>query len=304
MRTILGVISEEERGYVQKLRELIPGVKLELTTRKPGTLAELRILVNMARASGCFVTVPEVARLIVPDAPKFTQDDFAGSCVEHGGIDYLIMNDISQIVTTSTGRHLAARYLSKLTSPEVWPVVPEFRYELCDTPDKAAQKAIELLSTADFIAYDIETIKQHLFFDVISFTGVFVAKLQAPEGRFKYSTRTYAFPHSDEVMQILIQQALELPIPKITQNGKYDQRSPRMASTIMRTCFAGACLQATGCMTPLTSSIAGMRRCLSGWTLLPSTPCALFLSGKMKAMARLRTELSIVAGIAGLQPVP
>jgi len=219
--TILGVISEEERGYVQKLRELIPGVKLELTTRQPGTLAELHLIVKMARASGCFVTVPEVARLAVPDAPKFTQDDFAGSCVQHNGIDYLVMNDLSQIVKTTTGRHLAARYLSKLTSPEAWPLVPEFRYELCSDPDKA-KAALEFLSSADFIAYDIETVKQHLFFDVISFTGVFLAKRNDPEGKFKYSTRTYAFPHSDEVMQVLIQKVLELPIPKITQNGKYD----------------------------------------------------------------------------------
>ena len=220
MVTILGVISEEERGYVQRLRELIPGVKLQLTTRAPGTLAELHILVKMAGASGCFVTTPS-AKLLVPDAISYTQDDFAGSCLNISGIDYVIMNDISQIVTTPTGKHLAARYLSKLTTPEVWPKTPAFRYELCSTPDEA-KAALEVLRDADMIAYDIETVKSKLFFDVISFTGVFIAKHQAAEGWFKYSTRTYTFPHSDEVMQELIKQVLQLEIPKITQNGKYD----------------------------------------------------------------------------------
>ena len=143
MVTILGVISEEERGYVQRLRELIPGVKLQLTTRAPGTLAELHILVKMAGASGCFVTTPS-AKLLVPDAISYTQDDFAGSCLNISGIDYVIMNDISQIVTTPTGKHLAARYLSKLTTPEVWPKTPAFRYELCSTPDEA-KAALEVL---------------------------------------------------------------------------------------------------------------------------------------------------------------
>lgn len=219
--TILGVISEEERSYVQRLRELTPGVKLQLTTRTPGTLAELHILVKMAGASGCFVTVPEVAKLVVPDAPKFVQDDFAGSCVEHSGISYLIMNDLSQLVSTPSGKHLAARYLSKITAPSSWPVTPDFRYKLCADPD-SAKEALELLATADLIAYDIETVKHKLFFDVIGFTGVWIAKQADPAGKLKYSTRSFAFPHSDEVMQLLIQKVLELPVQKITQNGKYD----------------------------------------------------------------------------------
>lgn len=221
MKTILGVISDDERGYIKRLRELIPGVQLELTTRKPATIAELLILVKMARASGCFITVPSVAKLVVPNAPKFVQDDFAGSCVRAGEIDFVLMNDLSQLFTTATGPHLAARYLSKITRPEAWPKTPEFRYQLCDSP-AVAEEAVELLATADYIAYDIETVKQNLFFDVIGFTGVWIAKKQEGEKSFKYSTRTYAFPHSDEVMQVLIQRVLQLPVQKITQNGKYD----------------------------------------------------------------------------------
>jgi len=219
--TILGVISEEERAYLQRLREIIPGVKLQLTTRTPGTLAELHMLVKMAGASGCFVTVPDVARMVVPDSPKYVHDDFAGSCVTHSGLSYVIMNDLSQIVSTPTGKHLAARYLSKIVAPGSWPLTPEFRYVHCANPD-AAREALELLATADFIAYDIETVKQHLFFDVIGFTGVWLAKKSDPAGPLKYSTRSFAFPHSDEVMQALIQQVLDLPVQKITQNGKYD----------------------------------------------------------------------------------
>lgn len=225
MRTILGYISEDERSYVQALRELIPGVNLKISTKVPALTSDISLTAKLAGAAGVFVTVPEIGEKLVDRGAnittKYSQADFAGSLVKCGSVDVVLMDDLSQIRTTTTGKHLAARWLSKITSPESWPRTPEFRYEYAGDPTKAA-KALELLSTADYIAYDIETIKQNLFFDVIGFTGVWIAKRTELSGPLVYSTRTFAFPHSDEVMQELIQRVLQLPNKKIAQNGKYD----------------------------------------------------------------------------------
>ena len=225
MITILGYISEEERGYVQALRELIPGVNLKITTKTPALTSDISLTAKLAGAAGVFVTVPEIGeRLVARGAnvtTKYSQSDFAGSLVKCGSMDVVLMDDLSQIRTTSTGKHLAARWLSKITAKDAWPKTPEFRYELCNNPDKA-KKAVEQLASADFIAYDIETIKHNLYFDVIGFTGVWISKLAEQDGPLTYTTRSFAFPHSDEVMQVLIQQVLQNPVKKIAQNGKYD----------------------------------------------------------------------------------
>lgn len=224
MITILGIITEEEKSYLQAVRELIPGVEIKVTTKAPGLKTELAVMAKLARASGVFVTNPEVGEMLIDRGQattKYSQSDFAGSLITINDVDMVMMDHLSQIRTTPDGPHLAARWLSKIVAPSSWPHLPDFRYELAGDPS-AAKRALEVLSGAEFIAFDIETVKMHLFFDVISFTGVFYSSTADRNGKLKYYTRTYSLPHCDVVMQQYIQKILQLPVKKIAQNGKYD----------------------------------------------------------------------------------
>lgn len=224
MSSLLYFYSQSDANYLPVLKPLLSGHTVFPRVNVPTTLYEVVAEVKKRECCGVVVSQVEFLRMLLqrdPDtaasnAAKATLDDYAGSILDYQGVEFLIMNPIEHLITVSYARHLYKRYFSKLLARSRWFPTPAFSWELV-TADKA-EAALEHLHTADFIAADIETIKEWLFFDCISFCGIWIDKSTR-----KITTHTYEFSHDSEFMHIYIKKILEeTNAAKIFQNGKYD----------------------------------------------------------------------------------
>lgn len=209
-------------NYLRAFKPLVSGHTIWPSAVTPQTLTEVAFSAKKRECTGVIVCNIDLLRRLLradPDtsehqAVKATLDDYAGSVIEHQGIEFLILNPLEHIFTTASGEHLFRRYLSKLTSPQFWFQAPKFTWELLK-PSRMEAAYGELL-TADFIAIDIETIKPGLQFDCIGFCGVWL------EGN-TVRTHSYVIAVEEYYHFVWIKKFCEeLPAAKIFQNGKYD----------------------------------------------------------------------------------
>jgi DNA polymerase I-like protein with 3'-5' exonuclease and polymerase domains len=200
--------------YVPRLKPMLTGHSTYVVTEKVTTITELQMYCAKRGITGVLTTQLSILARLAVDDPKPSIDNYAGSLFTRNDIDIVIINPLAQLFSVSYGKFLTERYISKLTSPEKWLVAPEFYWEVV-TPS-TAQSWLEVFSKATAIAVDIETIKEPLGITCIGYTAI----LLAPNGL--YHTKTIVIPFTDEVMLVWAARFNALEVPKITQNGKYD----------------------------------------------------------------------------------
>ena len=145
---------------------------------------------------------------------KVSLADYAGSLFVHKNLEIVFVAPLAQLFTVSYGKFLCQRYISKVVAPESWHEPTEFKWSIL-SPD-SIEAAYAHLSDAFAIAVDIETIRRDLAVSHVSYTGVYIGQ----DGRI--TTATYVLKIEDLWCITWMRKLNELPVPKIFQNGKYD----------------------------------------------------------------------------------
>lgn len=141
-------------------------------------------------------------------------DNYAGSLFQYKNLEIVFVNPLAQLFSVPYGRFVCERYISKVISPQTWHEASQFSWTLF-TPDKA-ESIFSELANAYAIAVDIETFKLNLAIRCVGYTAVFVSS----SGNI--TTKSFVIPLDTEWALVWIRKINWLPVPKITQNGKYD----------------------------------------------------------------------------------
>ncbi len=202
--------------YLPYLKPILSGHNVRLNDAPISTITEVVLRAQEHGARHVFFTNPHLLRrLLNNDDEKATLDDYAGSVIVRSGIEFLCLNPLEHLVTTSTGNFLFKRYLSKFTEPTKWFPIPDFSWEVA-VPSRLEYLYSQFLH-ADYIAVDIETIKTDLALTCSGYCGIW---LDRNSGRVRF--HVVVIPVKEEYDLKWVAKFNALPAPKIFQNGKYD----------------------------------------------------------------------------------
>lgn len=153
------------------------------------------------------------------NSKKPSINNYAGSYFLYEGIEFVFIDPLKQLVTVPYGKHLTARYISKLTDPNspTWNniKIPKFKFSVLDASN--VENAYFKLMSAYFIAVDIETVQEPLSIRCIGYTGLFINTAG------ELATESYVLPLSSMWSVTWMRKFnWELKSPKVLQNGKYD----------------------------------------------------------------------------------
>jgi DNA polymerase I-like protein with 3'-5' exonuclease and polymerase domains len=145
--------------------------------------------------------------------PKLS--DYAGSLFSHKGLEIVFIAPLKQLFTVSYGKFIADRFISKVSAPQSWNEPSEFKWDLLSPSN--IESYYRRLEHATAIACDIETFKHNLAIRCIGYTGIFI---EQPGNVL--TTVSLVLPITDEWSLAWMRKINSLPVPKIFQNGKYD----------------------------------------------------------------------------------
>ena len=204
----------DDEPYLPRLKPLLGGTRTKVSTEKVTTWTEVQMFCAKAGITGVITTQLSLLQRLAVTDPKPSIDNYAGSLFKRSGIEIVIVHPLAQLFTVSYGKFLAQRYISKLVSPAKWLQAPIFHWEVA-TPSNIGDHYHDMRSHAIAIAVDIETIQEPLGITCVGYTSV------CWDGNIFY-TNTIVVPFTDTYMIEWAAKFNELPVPKITQNGKYD----------------------------------------------------------------------------------
>lgn len=224
---ILYIPDYDDYPYVQRLNALLGTNYAALAKGTPTMVSQIRQWATMSKADAVICTNAAALALVLHAMPDFvpsdkrrrlTLDDYAGSLlsldVGDRRIPVIILLPLRRMVSTGPGTFLAKRYLSKILSPQSWPVEPQFKYTLV-TPTNT-DMAIARCAAARLLSVDIETPWPQHEMRIIKCVGY---------GAWFPETNTiecFVVPFTDEWAWSVVQRINANPVAKVTQNGLFD----------------------------------------------------------------------------------
>ena len=212
--------NEDDKAYLPHLKSMFRGVSTYVLTEPVSLITPLEQYCVKRNITRIVSTNTAILRQLLArmgkhiESPKLS--DYAGSlftlptCLA----EIVFIAPLKQLFTVSYGKFLAARYISKVISPEDWIAPTEFSWTLL-TPANC-EEVYARLATSIAIATDIETFKNPLSIRCISYTGIFAGT----DGSLR--TESYVLPIDSMHAVSWMRRFNLLPVPKIFQNGKYD----------------------------------------------------------------------------------
>lgn len=143
--------------------------------------------------------------------PKLS--DYQGSWFFYNGIQIVFISPLSQLFSVSYGKFIAARFISKVISPQDWYKPTPFKWTVIDASN--VEETYEEFRAAFYIACDIETFKVNLAIRCVGYTALFVRDS-------RICSHSCVIPLDSPFFLTWVRKFNALPIPKIFQNGKYD----------------------------------------------------------------------------------
>lgn len=205
--TTLFCISKEDKAYVSRLQSAKFLVDSDLTSLKA-------IIRSNPDINSVVVSDPALIFSLYP-GDKASQDDLAGSLATLEGKELLIINPLKQTQTTTTGKFIQDRFLSKILNRSAWPQ----DYKALSKHDfiLVTQQNYQLIlnqarQSAKLIAIDIETIRENLRIDCIAYSILFTSG----------GIKTYVLEISSRFSLDIAREFNSLEQPKIFHNGQYD----------------------------------------------------------------------------------
>lgn len=214
---ILG--TPEDNPYLPNIKPMVGICKVFVNLSEPTTLTEISMYCKARSITGVFTTSITVLKLLLRasgnDNKNPSIDQYAGSYFNLAGLEFVVLNPLKQLQTVPYGSMLCKRYISKLTTPEVWNEVPAFNWEILSASN--ADRIFSKYEHAMLITVDIETVKENLAITCIGYTAVFC------DGDGVLSTHSCVLPiDSSYALALMRKFNWELKAPKAMQNGKYD----------------------------------------------------------------------------------
>lgn len=210
--------THEDKAYLPYLKPFFKGNATYLVTEPVTTLVQLEMYCAK-RSVGAIVSTNTtilgklLEKLGNPkDTPKLSE--YAGSLFKYKNLEIVFVNPLAQLFSVSYGRFIISRYISKVVAPEAWLEPPKFSWDIF-TAANANEKFSELES-AYAIAVDIETFRHNLAIRCVGYTGVFISDTGT------VTTKSIVIPLDSDWALAWVRKINNLPIQKITQNGKYD----------------------------------------------------------------------------------
>ena len=202
-------------SYLPSLKQFLHGSQVYFTNRTPLTATETYLEAKKKGVDGVITTNPKLLNLLRNKTGErlLSLDDYAGSIIDFRGMEYLILNPLEQLYSVPYGKFLFERYLSKFTAPEKWFQQTDFVWELAN--ETTIEKFYTLLCSSLYAAVDIETVQEGRRITCVSYTCV---NLVAGS----WSTNTFVVPLTSEFWWLWIKRLNDTEVPKIFQNGKYD----------------------------------------------------------------------------------
>lgn len=228
MKNLLVVYDAAEKEVLPQLAQHVNGARLQLVDGSTVSASFVAHIVKQKKFDGVLVCTDSLLYSLA-GADDVSRSDFAGSLFEKDGVEFLILPPLisakdkklgynkSILHTVAHMPHLISHYVSKLTAPELWPKMPEFKWAV-GTPENLEQ-IYEAFKECKFISCDIETRKDPLYIRMVGFTGVWL-----DGGTLSMFTVVIPWEQCEyaEVATLWTQRFLDLPAGKIFQNGKYD----------------------------------------------------------------------------------
>lgn len=223
----------EDRSHLDKFRELVGPVSLKVLLDPVEYPASMAAKIKANKITDIICTCPDTMLTLLRMLPDFRRplnkngsfkklplDDYHGSFVtlpaetlktEHD-VKVLILNPLKHLRTVAEAPFVFKRFISKITKPSSWFPQTQFTWEVW-TPAKSAQLLADF-SQARLLAVDIETYHDDEFRCIrcVGYCGLF------PDG----STHTVVVPFKCMVAHAFVQALNATEIPKIFQNGMYD----------------------------------------------------------------------------------
>jgi DNA polymerase I-like protein with 3'-5' exonuclease and polymerase domains len=232
---ILLMITEEDVDYIPKFKPLLQGRNAFVITANPDTAMEISIYAKSRGIKYVITTNPVVLQTVVESKKKESLDNWNGSIYERFGITYLFLNPLKHLYSVPYGSFVMERFVSKVVDPGKWARTPDFSWELLNTT--TVEQWFAKFKSALLLAEDIETVsfeeplslqeleqKRDIEFltviDMVSYTAYF------PDGRIHSIVIPIAAGQGSieekSYWVTWMRKFRALPIPKIYQNGLYD----------------------------------------------------------------------------------
>lgn len=208
MANLLFIGSFGDKDYLPYLKGPTRGHKVYLKLAPDSTWLETRAYCRERSISGIVTTSKILLEKLIGRPGSI--DNWQGSLVSKDGIDIVFLSPLKQMVTVPYGEFIAARYISKLTSPDRWMKTSTFSFSLLTAQNY--EEVYQRFHRALAIAVDIETLRENLRIRCIGFTAIYQ----------DLSTETVVLPIDSMFAVSIMRLFCALPVPKIFQNGKYD----------------------------------------------------------------------------------
>jgi DNA polymerase I-like protein with 3'-5' exonuclease and polymerase domains len=212
--------TEEDKEYAPHLKPLVSNATVFTLFRPVGTLAEIVAYCKQRNITGVFSTNKDILMKLLAKMGNHKKsvslDDYQGSYFQHDGIEFVFLSPLKQLFTVPYGKFIARRFISKLATPQAWNKSPSFSWEVMTASNYSS--IFERFKSAIMIGVDIETLKEGLRIDSISYTALF---LDSDTGVLSTHTAVLSIESMFDVT-IMRKFNWELQAPKALQNGKYD----------------------------------------------------------------------------------
>lgn len=231
--TIGLLASEADRPYITRFRELLRGADCKTSFGQDMLLASVAAKVKAYKLTTLICTNPQTLPLLLRTQLDFRHpvdkrgsdrklalDDYAGSFFTIDGsrlgvdweVDVLILNPLQQLVSTAAGTFIFKRFLSKVLSPSSWFPDMAFTWEVWTHAN--SEKLLAKFSTATLLSCDIETYvgDEARRIHCVGYAGLFA------DG----SIHCVVVKFDDMVAHSFVRRLNATPVPKIFQNGMYD----------------------------------------------------------------------------------
>ena len=209
----------EDKAYVPHLKGSFSGHTTYVCLEPFSMLSQLEMYCASRKVTRIVSTNTAILAKLLEIAgnskanPKLS--DYAGSLFSHKGLEIVFIAPLKQLFTVSYGKFIADRFISKISAPQSWNESSEFKWDLLNPSN--IESYYRRLEHATAIACDIETFKTNLAIRCIGYTGVFI---EQPGNVL--TTISLVLPITDEWSLAWMRKINSLPVPKIFQNGKYD----------------------------------------------------------------------------------
>lgn len=209
---------EADKQFLPLLKPLFKGLTCYVPAESFKYLTEVEIYCKKRQVTKVVTTQLCLLQVLVKvegEVKNPSIDNYAGSLFNFRGIEILIISPLAQLTTTSTGKFITSRFLSKLTEPAKWREATEFKWKI-GAPENIVE-FYALASSPDILltAIDIETVRKDCAIKCVNYT---VAYIQ--DGILQ--TRGFVLPIESPWAVDWMRKLNLTKSPKVFQNGKYD----------------------------------------------------------------------------------